>query len=104
MWKKIITGIGTLVIVGGFITAGWLMDDRYAKADDAKQNKSDIKINGFKDGIRWYQDQMSYIMMRCNVRDPQKLPTHAYKNYQDYRIKKEALEKELSVEMQKGKQ
>ena len=104
MWKKIVAGAGTLVLVGGFITAGWLMDDRYAKADDAKQNKSDITINGLKDNIRWYQDQMSYIMTRCNVRDPQKLPAYAYKNYYDYRIKKEALDKELAAEMLKGKQ
>ena len=100
MWKI----IGALVVVGGLITSGWILDDRYAKADDAKQNKSDIRINGLKDNIRWYQDQMSYIMTRCNVRQPHKLPQGDYQTYQNYKIQKESLDKELTAEMQKGRQ
>jgi hypothetical protein len=97
MWKL----VGAFVIVGTFIAAGWVLEDRYAKADDTKQNRIEIRINSLKDDIRWYQDQMSYIMNRCNVRDPNKLPQHAHKNYYDYKLKKEDLDKELKIMMQK---
>ena len=97
IWKIV---VGAL-IVGSLIGGGWLLDDRYAKADDAKQNKSDITINGLKDNIRWYQDQMSYIKTRCNVRDPNKLPPNDYQTYENYRIQKEQLDLELQVEMRK---
>lgn len=100
MWKI----IGAFIVVGGLITSGWILDDRYAKADDAKQNRSDIRINGLKDNIRWYQDQMSYIMTRCNVRDPNLLPQNDFHTYTNYRTQKEQLDKDLSAEMQKGKQ
>jgi hypothetical protein len=101
MWKKILSVAGALIVLGGFVTTGWLLDDRYAKADDAKQNKTNIMINQHKNDIRWYQDQMSYIMTRCGVRDPNVLPTHAHKNYMDYKIKKEALDSELKILMQR---
>lgn len=100
MWKKIWTGVGVLMVVGGIITAGWIMDDRYAAADDAKQNQVNIKINQHKNDIRWYQDQMSYIMTRCGVRNPNALPQYAHKNYIDYQIKKDALNTELQILMQ----
>jgi hypothetical protein len=101
MWKKIITGIGTLVVFGSIASGVYFLESRYAKAEDANQNRLDIKINSVKDNIRWYQDQMSYIMNRCGVRDPNRLPTHAHKNYHDYRIKKESLDKELQILIQK---
>ena len=103
MWKKIITIIGAFVLLGGFITGGWIMDDRYAKAGDAEQNKIDIKINGIKDDIRWYQDQMIYIMTRCGTRDPNTLPEYAHRNYRNYEIKKESLDRELNILMQQRK-
>lgn len=101
MWKRIITIVGALVIVGGFITGGWILDDRYAKADDLKQNRIEDKIDQVKNDIRWYQDQMSYIMQRCGLRDPGKLPQYAYKNYNDYKIKKDTLDNELTTLMGK---
>ena len=97
MWKL----VGALVIVGTFITAGWVLEERYAKADDTKQNRIEIRINSLKDDIRWYQDQMTYIMSRCGKRDPNQLPEHAYKNYMDYKSKKENLDQELKIMIQK---
>ena len=90
-----------MIVLAAIFTSGWLIDDRYAKADDAKQNKTDININGLKDNIRWYQDQMSYIKTRCNVRDPNKLPPNDYQTYENYRLQKEQLDKELQIEMRK---
>jgi hypothetical protein len=104
MWKKILSMAGALVVIGAIFTGGWILDDRYAKADDAKQNRSDIKINGLKDNIRWYQDQMSYIMTRCNVRNPNQLPQGDYQTYQNYHNQKVAFDKELQIQMQKRKQ
>ena len=96
MWKI----IGALLTVGSLIMAGWLLDDRYAKADDVNKqlnkNQLEIQINSTKDEIRWYQDQMSYIMSRCGKNDPKDLPEHAFKNYIDYKNKKETLDKELN--------
>ena len=99
MWKKIFSILGALAVLGTFASGIYFMEGRYAKAEDAKQNKVNIRINSLKDDIRWYQDQMSYIMTRCGVRDPNQLPDHAYKNYVDYQNKKSELEKELAVEM-----
>jgi hypothetical protein len=102
MWRKIWAVVGGLVVLGGVVTGGWVLDDRYAKAGDVKSNKKQIRINGLKDNIRWYQDQMSYIMTRCGVRDPNKLPEHAYRNYKDYQLKKQELDKELNAVMQEN--
>jgi hypothetical protein len=64
-------------------------------------NSISIRINSLKDDIRWYQDQMAFIMSRCGVRDPNQLPDHAYKNYRDYEEKKKELEKQLEYLLQK---
>ena len=112
MWKKILSIAGALLVLGAVFTGGWILDDRYATADNVKQNKNyaeqnskrnkiDIQINQHKNDIRWYQDQMSYIMTRCGVRDPNALPQHAHKNYMDYKFKKETLNRELNIIMQK---
>lgn len=103
MWKKIFTVLGALAVLGTFSSGIYFMESRYAKADDARQNRVNIKINGIKDDIRWYQDQMTYIMSRCGTRDPNKLPEYAYQNYMNYKKQKEALEKELLIEMGKRK-
>lgn len=95
--------IGALITVATLVTVGWVLDDRYAKAGQAKQNQTDIKINQCRNDIRWYQDQMSYIMMRSGVRDPNRLPEYAYKSYMDYKIRKEDLDKELKILMQNRK-
>ena len=84
MWKKVFTILGALAVLGTFSGGIYFMESHYAKAEDATNNKIDIKINQHKNDIRWYQDQMTYIMTRCNVRDPNKLPEHAYKNYMHY--------------------
>jgi hypothetical protein len=103
MWRKIFAVLGALAVLGTFSGAIYFMEGRYAKAEDTTQNKINIKINSLKDDIRWYQDQMTYIMTRCNVRNPQQLPDHAYKNYMDYQQKKTELDKELQVEIKKRK-
>ena len=103
MWKV----IGALITVGSLIMAGWLLDDRYAKADDVKneinKNQLEIQINTAKDEIRWYQDQMSYIMSRCNKNDPKDLPEHAFKSYNEYLNKKEFIDKELKTLFERRK-
>jgi hypothetical protein len=101
MWRRILSILGALAVLGTFASGIYFMEGRYAKADDTKQNKVSIRINSLKDYIRWYQDQMTYIKTRCGVRDPNKLPEHAYRNYIDYQNKKIELEKELNLEMQK---
>jgi len=99
MWKRIFAILGALAVLGTFSSGIYFMEGRYAKADDVKQNRVNIRINSLKDNIRWYQDQMTYIMSRCGKRDPNQLPEYAFKNYMDYKAKKEELEKELAVEM-----
>ena len=101
MWKRIISIGGSLIVLAAIFTSGWLVDDRYAKADDAKQNSTDIRINQHKNDIRWYQDQMSYIMTRCGIRDPNKLPQGDFQNYNNYKNQKDALDSELKILMQR---
>lgn len=101
MWKKIVSIIGAVVLLGSVISGYVWFDSRYAKASDTEKNAIEIKINGLKDDIRWYQDQMSYIMSRCGKRDPKELPDHAYKNYIDYEQRKQALDKQLEALMRK---
>jgi len=89
----------------GSIVSGWVWVDSYfAKANIVEiieANAIDIRINTLKDGIRWYQDQMAYIMSRCGKRNPEELPEHAYKTYKDYEEKKKEMERELEVLMRK---
>ena len=101
LWPRIMTAIGTIIVLGSIVT-GWVWVDGYfGKSSVVAANTIDIKINSLKDDIRWYQDQMAFIMSRCGVRDPNQLPEHAYKNYQDYAVKKQELEKQLEYLLQK---
>jgi len=101
MWKKATNIIGALVIIGGLISGYIWFDATYAKAADTEKNSLEIRINQTKNDVRWYQDQMVYIMSRCGKRNPNELPAHAYQNYESYRIKKEELENELTILMNK---
>lgn len=86
----------------GSVVTGWVwIDDRFAKASVVASNSIEIKINSLKDDIRWYQDQMAYIMSRCGKRNPADLPEHAYREYMSYQKKKEELERQLQLLMQK---
>jgi len=101
MWKKISGVLGALVLLGSLVSGYVWFDTKYAKAADVESNKIEIQIIQIKNDIRWYQDQMAYIMTRCNKRDPKDLPEHAYKNYMDYENKKEELDRQLNILMQK---
>lgn len=101
MTKKIISVVGAIVLMGSIVT-GWVwVDDRWAKSTAVAANTIDIRINSLKDDIRWYQDQMAYIMNRCGTRDPEALPEHAHREYKNYQQKKEELERQLQLLMQK---
>jgi hypothetical protein len=101
MRKNIIATISAILLLGSVVT-GWVWVDSYfGHAEVVAANTIDIKINSLKDDIRWYQDQMAFIMSRCGTRDPNELPDHAYKNYMDYKTKKEELEKQLELLLHK---
>lgn len=100
-WKRISAVIGAVLLMGSVISGYVWFDTKYASAADVQRNAIEIRINSLKDDIRWYQDQMAYIMNRCGVRDPKDLPDHAYQNYNDYQLKKEELEKQLQILFQK---
>ena len=97
MWKKISGVIGALILIGSVISGYMWFDTTYAKAYDMRVNRIDIQINQLRNDIRWYQDQMSYIMTRCNVRNPNQLPQHAYQNYVQYQNSLNQLEKQLNI-------
>ena len=94
--KKILSTIAAISVILGAIAGFYLVDDRYAKASDLKQNYKADKIDTLKNNIRWYQDQMSYIMNRCGKRDPKQLPEYAYGSYRKYEQNKNAAELELN--------
>ena len=97
MWKNVSAIIGAVVLLGTVI-GGWVwFDATYAKAGDVRANQMDIRINGLKDDIRWYQDQQSYIMNRCGTKDPSKLPDYAVDQFRSYDLKKQELERQLDV-------
>lgn len=95
LWMRITAGVGTVLMLGGIVTGFVWVDERYGKSALVAANSIDIKINSLQDNIRWYQDQMAFIMSRCGVRDPSQLPEHAYQNYRNYEIKKQEIEKQL---------
>jgi len=101
IWKKVTSIVAAFILLGSVISGYIWFDTKYAKAADTKTNRINIEVNQLKADIRWYQDQMSYIMSRCGVKEPFKLPDHAFKNYTDYKIKKEELDKELNILMQR---
>lgn len=84
MWKKISGVLGALILIGSVVTGYIWLDTNYAKAYDMKVNRIDIQINQLRNDIRWYQDQMTYLMTRCNVKNPNQLPQYAYHNYVQY--------------------
>ena len=99
MWKKISGVIGAVILLGSVVSGYIWFDSRYAKASEAKKNAIEIKINGIKDDIRWYQDQMSYLLTRYGKRDCKNLPDGAYQSYKDYEKRKKELELQLTVLM-----
>jgi len=103
LWTRIVAGIGTVITIGSVIM-GWVwVDSHFGKAYMVENNAIDIKINSIKDNIRWYQDQMAFIMSRCGVGDPSQLRPHTYENYKSYEVKKQELEKQLEYLFQKKK-
>jgi len=98
MLRKITGIFGIIVIIISFLISAYsYIDLKYAKALDVKRNTVNIKINQVQSNIRWYQDQMIYIMSKHNVRDSNKLPLDAFNNYRHYKIQKNTLEKELTA-------
>jgi len=100
MWKKVTSIIGALILVSSLVT-GWIwIDSRYAKADSVQINRLDIQINNLQSNIRWYQDQMYYLLSRAGVNDPKQLSPHIFQTYCSYQTQKEVLEKQLVVLLQ----
>jgi hypothetical protein len=100
MWKKTTSIIGALILLSSLVT-GWIwIDSRYAKASSVEANRLDIQINNIQSNIRWYQDQLYYILSRAGVNDPRQLPPQTYQMYCSYEAQKQMLEKQLVVLLQ----
>ena len=50
--KKILSTIAAISVILGAIAGFYLVDDRYAKADDLKQNYKADKVDSLKNNIR----------------------------------------------------
>ena len=101
MKKKITSIVGAVALLASVAGYVYFSEDRYAKAADLKQNYTGDRVSDLKSNIRWYQDQMVYIMSRCGKRDPKDLPEHAYKSYMDYKAQKDQADTELKSAMSK---
>ena len=62
--------MGAVVLIASVTGVAYFLEDRYAKADDLKYNYQQDRVRDLKSNIRWYQDQMSWIMNRCGKQDP----------------------------------
>ena len=96
MWTKVMAILGAVIVLGG-ISAGILtIEDRYAKADDLKQEKTRLSVHVIQDQIRFLQNQMWGIMDRCQVKQPYELSGDAKAHYREYESQKKVLEVQLS--------
>ena len=91
--------MGAVVLIASVTGVAYFLEDRYAKADDLKYNYQQDRVRDLKSNIRWYQDQMSWIMNRCGKQDPKDLPVHAFNSYESYRHQKEILDAQLKAEL-----
>ena len=99
--KRILSIVGAVVLMGSIAGGVYFMETHYATAEDLKANYKMDRVHQLRSDIRWYQDQMNYVMSRCGVRDPGKLPAYAYESYERDRKNKEQAEAELKTALER---
>jgi hypothetical protein len=95
-WKKLLSIAGAIVLLASLTGGAIKVTEKFATAESVRQNSLQIKKDRLKDDIRWYQDQMRYLLDKYNVRNCMQLPREAFNSYQQYQDNKTLLERELN--------
>ena len=96
---KLVTGL--VFLVGVVFGAQKYAHETFAPkalAEEVQQNARQIRIVQLQEAIRWYQDQMNFILLNCNYNLDTAHPD-ARMQYYNYQNMKTAAETELAILM-----